>query len=375
MSNSLIEIKNNELIFDSLKFDYELITNEIIDKNQRLFKLKISTKKSSNIETFLELLKIIRELTYKTEGKLSIIWDDISNYYSHLAYPEINKIENLLRKLITYFMISKFGFEWSDESTPIEVKNNIKNKRDKNNYLHDTDFIQLADFLFKPYSNKSTEIMFRELKKRVNLEGLDIEYFNQFIPKSNWERYFNEFVDCEDGFLSKNWTRLYELRCLIAHNSFISKSEFEELNEIVEILKDKIEKAIISIDKIIIPKNEKSAVLESVVKVKNELLEKYFSVWNEIYDEILNLYINKGFDKSEKSLKEIVEELVENNILSQEFYNELLPLGLIRNKLNHIDENLTDSEILKATEDLQYFNFNYVFLTEPFLSNYKETSK
>lgn len=367
MSNSEIAIEEHKISYGHEQFEYDLITHEVTDKNQRLFKLKIKSEKIESIVVLTDLLKLIRELAYKTEGKLSIIWDDISNHYSHLAYPEINRIENLLRKLITYFMISKFGNEWSDESTPNEVKNNLRNKRDKNNYLHDTDFIQLADYLFKPYSNKSSELLFKELRKRKDLENLDINYFQEFIPKSNWERYFNQFVNCEDGFLLKNWTRLYELRCLIAHNNFISSIEFDELSQIVKVLQDKFEEAIQSVDKIIIPNKEKSALLESVVKVNNELLEGYFKNWNSIQDEIISLYNSSGFTfKEDQTIKNVVEELVENGILTEDFLQDLIPLGQLRNKIGTIEDYLSEDEIIKESKKLSDFFSKHILFESPF---------
>ncbi len=368
MSNSQIQINNDKILFDKEEFEYNLIVHEIADKNQRLFKLKIKFNKVDSINIFSDLLKIVRELTHKTDGKLSIIWDDISNHFSRLGYPEINRIENLFRKLITYFMISKFGNEWSDESTPNEVKNNIKSKIDKNNYLHDTDFIQLADYLFKPYSTKSSELLFKELRKRKDLENLDIDYFQDFIPKSNWERYFSQFVNCEDGFLLKNWTRLYELRCLIAHNNFISSNEYDELNQIVKKLQEKFEEAIDSVDGIIIPQKEKSALLESVVKVNNELLESYFNKWNSIQDEIISLYNNSGYTfKEDQTIKQVVEELVKQKILDFEFLRKLTPLGNIRNKIATMEENFSEIEIAKATENLSEFYSNNILFEKPFI--------
>ncbi|MNK75004.1 hypothetical protein D3C87_945350 [compost metagenome] len=167
MSNALISFNDQkQLVFEDVKFNFELLKHEIIDKNQRIFKVNISCEDLLLIDKMSELLKIIREFTFKTEGKITILWDEISNHYSSLAYPEINKIENLLRKLITYFMITNFGFEWTEESIPLDLKNGVKKNRDKNNFLHDTDFIQLSDFLFKPYSSKNIDLLFKDIKDK-----------------------------------------------------------------------------------------------------------------------------------------------------------------------------------------------------------------
>nr|WP_262908843.1 HEPN domain-containing protein [Chryseobacterium turcicum] len=299
------------------------------------------------------------------EGRVNIIWDDISNYYSTKAYPEINKIENLLRKLITYFMISNFGQEWTEESIPLEVKNSIKNNRDKNNFLHNTDFIQLADYLFKPYSSKNVEILLRDIKKDSFNE--DKKYLEQFVSKSNWERYFNNYVNCEDGFLLKNWTKLYELRCLVAHNSFINKNEFDEIISIIENLKGKFIDAISAIDDIIIPNDEKVTVIENVVSLKNELVNDFLSKWYPIYEEVYKLYIKNGYAAdTSKPLREMVSDLTSKKVLTDEFSENLAIIGNIRQKIIHFEETLSDEEIINATNLAEEFYDNYILLEAPF---------
>lgn len=369
MANSLISINEKKLVFREVGFEYDLVCHEIPDKSQRLFKVNLSTDKTENIELLTEILKIIREFIYRTDGKISIIWDDISNYYSIKAYPEINKIENLLRKLITYFMISNFGVEWTEESIPVEIKTNIKHTRDKNNFLHDTDFIQLADFLFKPYSNKSVEILFKDLKSLKNPETSNNLYYEQFVPKSNWERYFNNVVNCEDGYLLKNWNRLYELRCLIAHNSFISKDDYEEVVNIVNNLSEKFENAISAIDAIIIPQEEKEAVIESVLTAKNELVNQFFEQWRNIYEEVSKLYKKSGFNDvaNDYPLKKMVEELIEKEVLNEDFLRDIEPIGNLRNKVLHLGEEITDNEIAEATAIAKSFYVHKILFEEPFI--------
>ncbi len=347
MSNALISFNDeNQLVFEDVIFNFELLKHEIIDKNQRIFKVNISCEDLLLIDKMSELLKIIREFTFKTEGKTTILWDEISNHYSSLAYPEINKIENLLRKLITYFMITNFGFEWTEESIPLDLKNGVKKNRDKNNFLHDTDFIQLSDFLFKPYSSKNIDLLFKDIKDKKIGEIIDYKYFNQFVPKSNWERYFNAFVDYEDGNLSKKWNQLYELRCLIAHNNFLTKKDYKNIIDLVNELSEKFNQAIEFVNKIIIPKNEKEAVLESVLKAHNEKFSLFLREWQEITQEINNLAKKHNIEHStEEPLSETIQKLIKNNIVTEQFYSELKPIGEFRNRINDLNEIFSDSEI------------------------------
>ena len=83
-----------------------------------------------------------------------------------------------------------------------------------NGLLYRLDFIELSDFLFKEYPLKSD---LSELKKYIK-EKRDIPFSlaENFVPKSNWDRYFKDIVSVEGAHLKKQWEKLYELRCKIA---------------------------------------------------------------------------------------------------------------------------------------------------------------
>ena len=203
-------------------------------ENQRVFfQLELGCSIEDDFEGLRELSKIIRKLSAKANGEVTILWDDLGIHYSVLAYPIISKLENLLRKLITKFMLTNIGNEWTKETLPAEVKSAVdKNKRPNSNLLHQVDFIHLAEFLFKPYQSKLSSDLYSKLNNAKSLEDLNIEDLKNYVPRSNWERYFKRVVACEDEFLSKRWSKLYELRCLIAHNNFINKQDFDEINKI-----------------------------------------------------------------------------------------------------------------------------------------------
>ncbi|WP_267402637.1 MULTISPECIES: HEPN domain-containing protein [unclassified Chryseobacterium] len=364
MLNSLLTFKENseEILFNKKKFSFKINSHEIENKNQRLFKFTLYSKED-NIDEFIILLKLIREGIYKSNGKISIIWDDISSYYSKLAYPQINKIENLLRKLITFFMVSKLGLEWTEESTPKEVKSNTRNSRDNNNYLHDTDFIQLADYLFKTYPEKNVEILFKEIKNNDDFKEKDFNYLEKFIPKSNWERYFNSFVDCEDGYLIKQWNRLYELRCLIAHNSFITKKEYEEINKIVLDLTEKFEKAILSIDEIIISSSDKALIYDNMVINQSILTNKYLDIWKKITEDITIYYRREGFKfVQDKTLKQIIDGLISLHVIGPEFYFKLSDLIVI--KTNYVNSSQFVTQ--EIVQDLEEFYYSQICFKPPF---------
>jgi hypothetical protein len=51
-------------------------------------------------------------------------------------------------------MLTNVGINWTNETVPVEIKQSINRKGKTQyytNFLHETDFIHLADFLFKAY--------------------------------------------------------------------------------------------------------------------------------------------------------------------------------------------------------------------------------
>lgn len=70
-------------------------------------------------------------------------------YYSQQAYPIIYEIENLMRQLITKFMLINAGLRWEKERTPEDVRKSINDKNKEPTVLYNVDYIQLSNFLFK----------------------------------------------------------------------------------------------------------------------------------------------------------------------------------------------------------------------------------
>src|SRR5688572_12149441 len=105
-------MKEKTLIYKGLEVEYTITTNEIPNQNQRYFHASMTTQSLKEERKFLELLKMFREIVFKAGGKINILWDDLSTYYSSKAYPLVHQTENLLRKLISKFMLVSIGMNW-----------------------------------------------------------------------------------------------------------------------------------------------------------------------------------------------------------------------------------------------------------------------
>jgi len=306
-SNSNIYIQNNTIKYNQIVVGYDVQTGQV--KEQPFFHVKFTYKLTNEFETDLnnynQLLKSVRKVVHLLDIEFNCIWDDISLYYSTKAYPLINETENLMRKLITKFMITNVGIEWIDETLPKEIKSVVVNNKHKerkvsSNLLYQIDFIHLADFLFKPYPTQDINDFYKKIKQATMSEELNLEELRSFIPKSNWQRYFSEIVKCEDSHLQKQWEELYLLRCKVAHNNTVTKDDYEKVDVIVSDLREKLQEAVNKLEKIEISEDEKETIVENMAAVgeasepRKRFLRALQAGGKEVSRELLdnNPYVN-----------------------------------------------------------------------------------
>ncbi len=263
-SNSDISIEGEKLRYNQVEVNYKVHTNRLENGNQRYFHIEFRFDDLSMIEDFEDTLRAVRDLLHKTNNKPQILWDDISFYYSNKAYPLIYEVENLMRKLITKFMLTNVGLGWAKENVPEEVKKSVRESKDETpDYLYKTDFIQLKDFLFEKYSPLSINKLIEKLRRTKDLSELTLKELKIFVPDSNWEKYFSELVECDDRYLSKRWERLYKLRNSVAHNRGLSRNDYNEVVKYCEEVGQTIQKAINSLDQISLSESDKEIVAEN----------------------------------------------------------------------------------------------------------------
>lgn len=209
--------------------------------------------------------KIIKESNY--DFRVITLWDDVSVYYSHKAYPLINEIENLMRKLIFKFMFTNVGMDWLEAAAPKDFRESVQKKVDKNkvkdiieNSLYEADFIHLASMLFKEYPTVNLNELIRKIKKAKKSSDIDFKDLEELVPKSNWDKYFAAHIEL-DG-LKEKWEKLYELRNKIAHNKPIHVGDYEHIVQLTGEIKPKLEKALT--ERIEVPEDEKKDISDSV---------------------------------------------------------------------------------------------------------------
>lgn len=325
-----IKAKEKKLLFNEIEYGYTLKTNLIEEKVERYFHFKVICENEEKLENYIKFLKELRKIFNNHNFSVEILRDDLPLYYSEKAYVLINKLENHMRKFIKYFLITKVGINWIEETTPKEIEKVIENKkdRDKEDKLKRLDFIELGAFLFTKYSKKNST----ELQKLINEKKItDLTILQEFVQESNWEKYFNENVKCDNDYLKSRWNDLYEYRNDIAHNKNFNNADLKEVERLYKEVNEKLKEAFDEIDKIKntdIDKIGLKNVLESL-SLENTLLLGNISGLNNtsIFGNALgfgnSFALDKALTLNNTSISELTNSLILGNTSVSEFIKAL----------------------------------------------------
>jgi hypothetical protein len=347
-SNSKFKITKDKLLYDSLEISYSVKIDELQQKDQRFFHVTFICSEFEKITEFSNLLRDYRITIGNLTKDVYILWDDISRYYSIISYPLISEIENLMRKLITNFLVINVGADWIKETIPSDVQNSIREDNKKKidtNFFHGTDFIQLL-YALTTETKFETKSLIEKIKKASKIDELDINELKKIVPKSNWEMYFSKKIDCDVDYLKKQWNRLYELRCLVAHNNLVTFNDYQEIKSIVDDLKNKLQRLIDELDSIEVEEENKELVAENIVSNLNILYGSFIETWKELEKEIL-LVSNDLLEKKEKivNIFMLLDKLQSRNLITQSLQLEIRTLMSFRNAIvHHSDIQITETE-------------------------------
>lgn len=340
-SDDEITLTKTHLKIGENGFRYEIAKGDIsVGDKSTYFHLKFYCDEPSGIEDFTVTLRRIR-------GRLSMInkahftlWDDISMYYSTKAYNKIYHIENLMRKLLTKFMLINLGMDWTSERIPSDVKNSINLNNKDINFLNNIDFIKLSDFLFSENYPTHKESVIKKLNQAKDFTTLDINEIKSLLPESNWSRYFASIVECEGDYLNKIWKRLYELRNSIAHNKSFSLNDEKEVERLTSEIGGYLEDAISKLDEVVVPENEIENVVENVVSGRNEQIGNFIDSYRQFEYNLQSLY-RQAYPNIDKigtafiPVRKTLSELSSIQLVPKELVESINRISNIRNVIVH----------------------------------------
>lgn len=306
-------------------------------------------------------LRDFRSNVYRLDIELHIIWDDISLYYAKQAYPLIHEIKNLMRKLIVKFMVTTVGIGWVNETSPKEIKEIVKRNGERRegqtNFLYQIDFIDLAKFLLKPYpTNGNINDLYQRLGTLESVDESSLNYLSQFIPRSNWQRYFSSIIYYDGSCFKKRWEELYQLRNKIAHNNTFDRNDYEKVIAIVNELEEKIREAVDKLDQIEISDEEREEVAENISINIDSLYGEFIQNWKIFEKEVSRILgINpNSLDKRRIPVNWKIDQLAKKEILDSNLYKQAKEINEVRNYLVHsADHNFTSEQIRQFIDQLK----------------------
>lgn len=268
ISNKTITYRTSSRGKELIKCTISIQTGLIATQKERYYLVILETNSEDKIDELFKLSENIKQIALKLDKEKTIvntIWDDVGRHYAELSYPRINEIENLMRKLISKFMLISAGIKWSKDAIHPDIYKKIEGYSDEEVYSNDLyklDFILLSDVLFKKKRYITINQLDRKLQ-RTDFNESDQEYILKFIPKSNWEKYFSDLLNEDGDNFQKKWKRIYKIRNKVAHNRSIKKDEYKQLLSICNEVEKPLIDAINKLEEIDLDDEERESIISS----------------------------------------------------------------------------------------------------------------
>ncbi|MDC7126801.1 MAG: HEPN domain-containing protein [Spirochaetales bacterium] len=269
--NKKIKVTNDSIKYKDKSFKFNLEKLKSPKPELRIYTFLFSCSDEHN-KMLLEIISIVKKIIGKyAQENIITLQDDISKNWSFELYQKIFELENLMRKLLLQFMITKLGIDWYKNAIPatVTVAKHKNNKSFDTKLIYDMDFIQLSSILLTDYPTKDiTDLpeLKKKLKKKEITENEYIEKIEDFVPKCNWTRYFSSIMDCDSKEFEKKWKNLYDIRCKVAHNNFMTNDMYMSGNKLCEDLQNILTKALSKISEINISPKEIEIISTNTIK-------------------------------------------------------------------------------------------------------------
>lgn len=348
-ADSDLSIERNKVTFERKTADLVVKLGKKDDKAHIYFNVILKCNKEDALEWFSSLLRSIRRSLSLITKSTYVVWDDLSLYYSSQAYPMIFNIENLMRQVITKFMLTNIGLGWTKDRLPTDVQESVNINNKDTNYLYNVDFIQLKNFLFSENYPSHKESLIKKFKAAKDLSELNIDEIRALIPESNWDKYFEPIVDCDAEYLKKRWDLLYELRCKVAHNKDFTNASLEDVKKLVSELSPILEKAISSLDSISVSEDEKDAVFEKVLSNYDMVFSKLMSrihKLEKLLDIMLDEYSRKEAPLRRQTIIQKINILHNYGVINDKQANIINMARKVRNRLVHNEFDMSHNEVI-----------------------------
>lgn len=382
MSNSGLwskpKLRDSRITDDDLKVSLNI--NESSQEEEADFNIKntLILKLKGDFEVVEKIrLDILKHLSSVGFDQTYVLTDEVSSRIACEIYPKVNDVENLLRKYLMKFFVTKLGPSWWNVTADSEMKKKVNLR--KNNEKVFADYIDnkayLIDFgeLGKIVHSQSSGFISRE---DIVTKVLELEETESAIKKLKTELESNYTKFFKDTFKTNNfqqkWEELEKLRHKVAHNNLFIKNDLDKANELTDSLLGIIQTANEKIDSIQFDLDEKDILKENIaysldtyqVITKDELLKKLGESENwakRTRDNFVGLkhfvtnYLGSiGYDY--RSSYDLINQLEDEGIVELYEYqgkNNLYPVTAIRTSETPSGTLSADSNLKEIRKELK----------------------
>ncbi len=326
-SDDDIKLQKGRLKVGNFNGPYNISKGKVAasDNKGLYFNLSFTCEREEDIPAFGLALRSVRGRLSILNQKQFVIWDDISRFYSQKAYSKINYIENLMRKLLTKFMLVNLGMNWDKQRMPNDVSTSIHKDNKDFNHFNNVDFIKLSDFLFSKNYPKHKEDVFKKLDAAKDSSDIDLEEIRSLLPRSNWTKYFGSIINCDGDFIKSRWEKLYQLRNSVAHNKTFGLKDLEEVNSIVGEIGQYLEAAVDELDEVIVPADQIDEVVQEVISEGQKEIIEFIDKVDELEKALRKVHeIHLSSDGgSPKDIREVIEAIYLSTATQNAIINRL----------------------------------------------------
>ncbi len=269
-----------------------------------------------------------------------VSYDAISEYYCNKIYPKLNELERNLRKLLfnTYIVnfrsdyysattskklqdeiIGRVGKIQSEEVEKFKKAYNVRNKKEAieierlQMFFYSLELGDIKNLLFTKAWTEADENNKKEfLSTHSDLSSLTDEElreaFEEYVPKSDWNRFFASKIDIED--IEKVLSSIRKYRNCIAHNKFLNKSDYIECRSLMNRLNAAVLKAIEITEEKDFPEKAYTDSRKAMQELRERFDEyaKYIATAVETISSQISLSLSQMLDEIQMDFTSIIDE-------------------------------------------------------------------
>ena len=236
------------------------------------FLINVESNDFEEIEAFRNkmLLYLKSNLKFK---HIRVLTDDVSTASAQMLYPEINKVENLLRRYLTKFFLLRVGLNWWEATATQTMVDKVKMRKNErkekffefiDSDVSFSDFDDLGELVYKQSSgfNNPDKVINKIIliKNEEDLKNLQSEL------QGNYSKYFKEFF--QEKHFEALWKELVKIRNKVAHNGTIFKQELDRGFELTKAVTEIIISAENQINEVVFSVEEKESIRNATIEAE-----------------------------------------------------------------------------------------------------------